>query len=71
MGTPTPESVPRDLARVRTRVVTTSTDTIQGWADVRGATVSVNLFGIDGAAADREAFWQLLRAQVAKVERAR
>ncbi|KXP09727.1 hypothetical protein AXK57_12835 [Tsukamurella pulmonis] len=69
MGVATPRAVPGDLARVRARVVTTSPDTIQGWADVRGATVSVNLFGIDGAAADREAFWQLFRAQIAKVER--
>ncbi|CAM3347400.1 hypothetical protein [Tsukamurella hominis] len=62
-------TAPTDLERVRPRVLTTGADDIRGWADVRGTTVGVIVEGENGAAADRDAFWQLLRAQVAKVER--
>ncbi|KXP05669.1 hypothetical protein HWD35_03380 [Tsukamurella tyrosinosolvens] len=64
-----PESIPSDLRGFRPRVVSTGPEDLRGWVDVRGATVGVVVAGVDGTAADREAFWQLLRAQVAKVER--
>lgn len=62
-------AIPADLQRLRPRVLSTGADDIRGWADVRGTTVGVIVEGEDGAAADRDAFWQLLRAQIAKVER--
>lgn len=62
-------AIPADLQRVRPRVLSTGADDIRGWADVRGTTVGVIVEGENGSAADRDAFWQLFRAQVAKVER--
>ncbi|MET9328612.1 hypothetical protein [Tsukamurella sp. NPDC003166] len=60
---------PQDLARFRTFVLQYAGNSFQGWVDVRGATVTVDVSSRGSAAADRDLFWQVLRAQVAKVER--
>lgn len=64
-----PAAIPADLRRLSPFVLSSAKTDLQGWVDVRGVTVSVNAFGPDRGAADTEAFWQTLRAQVAKVER--
>ncbi|WP_020693898.1 hypothetical protein [Tsukamurella sp. 1534] len=63
---PAPLAVPADLAPYRTFVGTMpGGKEIQGWADVRGTTVSVV---VDApSAADYDTFWYLFRAQIAKV----
>ncbi|CAM3748178.1 hypothetical protein TSST111916_04405 [Tsukamurella strandjordii] len=62
-------AAPPDLARYRTHITTYRGSSIDSWVDVRGVTVSVQAHGTDGTPVDADAFWQTLRAQVAKVER--
>lgn len=59
---------PADLAGYRTLLTQYSGTSFQGWVDVRGTTVTVDVMS-HGNGADRDVFWQVLRAQVAKVER--
>lgn len=70
-GTPAPIAlgVPSDLQHARPSILSSGADFLSSWADVRGTTVLVLAIGEDGAPADRDAFWQTLRAQIAKVER--
>ncbi|MBS4104608.1 hypothetical protein [Tsukamurella paurometabola] len=62
-------SAPADLARFRTFLTQYGNSSFQGWVDVRGATVTVDVMSSGTAADSRDLFWQVLRAQVAKVER--
>ncbi|BDD83061.1 hypothetical protein TPB0596_28240 [Tsukamurella pulmonis] len=66
---PTILDAPQDLARLNPFLFAMGRNTLQGWVDVRGVTVIVEAEGKDGGAVETEAFWQTLRAQVAKVER--
>lgn len=60
---------PADLARFRTFITRYATASFQGWVDVRGTTVSVDVSSRGDAVAEPDLFWRTLRAQVAKVER--
>ncbi|CAM3827034.1 hypothetical protein ACXYTP_02210 [Tsukamurella ocularis] len=59
---------PADLARYRTFLTQYAGTSFQGWVDVHGATVTVDVMSSSDSGA-RDLFWQVLRAQVAKVER--
>lgn len=63
-------STPAEFTRYRVYVGTTGSGgkEIQGWAAVRGVTVQVIIDSAPGGP-DFETFWQLLRTQIAKVER--
>ncbi|KXO92078.1 hypothetical protein AXK56_02985 [Tsukamurella pulmonis] len=61
-------AVPADLARLNPFLFRDA-DELQGWVDVRGISVNVIASATKGSAVDTDAFWQTLRAQVAKVER--
>lgn len=58
---------PADLTRLHPYVVQYGKGSVQGWADVRGTTVTVDLS--DSRGTDRDLFWQTFRAQIAKVEK--
>ncbi|ADG78384.1 hypothetical protein [Tsukamurella paurometabola] len=62
-------AAPPDLARYTSHITTYRGSSIDSWVDVRGVTVSVQVYSSGSNAVDSEAFWQTLRAQVAKVER--
>jgi len=67
---PVPAALPADLARHKGFVVRMADGrALVGVVDVRGASVGVSVDGPASAPADEAAFWQVLRAQVAKVER--
>ncbi|GAA1014682.1 hypothetical protein [Tsukamurella strandjordii] len=62
--------LPADLSRYNGFVfLSESRDSAIGVVDVRGAAVGVSVDGRGNQPADTDAFWQILRAQVAKVER--
>ena len=61
-------AAPADLARLNPFLFRDE-DEIQGWVDVRGISVNVITSATVGSAVDTDAFWQTLRAQVAKVDR--
>lgn len=62
---------PADLTRFRSFLTQYGGMSFQGWVDVRGATVTVDVTSSSSDADPRDLFWQVLRAQVAKVERSR
>lgn len=61
-------AAPADLARLRPFIFRDE-DELQAWVDVRGVAINVTARSTNRSSADADAFWQLLRAQVAKVER--
>lgn len=63
------QQIPVDLARVNLTVTRSGSQRIEGSADVRGVTVGVVGSAPDGKTLDTDTFWQVLRAQIAKVER--
>ncbi|KXO92080.1 hypothetical protein AXK56_02995 [Tsukamurella pulmonis] len=68
-GAPTTLAVPRDVSRYG--AITASTEggtTLETVAEVRGITIQV-LVDASPDGADHATFWELLRAQIAKVER--
>lgn len=66
-------AVPGDLARLNPVVLTYRSggriDAIEGVADVAGRTVDVYVRGLSATPANTARFWQVFRAQVAKVEK--
>ncbi|KXP09728.1 hypothetical protein AXK57_12840 [Tsukamurella pulmonis] len=68
-GAPTTLAVPRDVSRYG--AITAATEggtTLEAVAEVRGITIQV-LVDASPDGADHATFWELLRAQIAKVER--
>ncbi|AUN40224.1 hypothetical protein [Tsukamurella tyrosinosolvens] len=67
--------VPGDLTRFNPTVITYGEDegagAIEGAADVNGYTVNVYVRGLSETPANTARFWQVFRAQIQKVERAR
>ena len=61
--------VPADLVRLDPVLLRVNTHRITGMADVRGATVGVIASSPDDRPLSLDTFWQVFRAQVAKVER--
>ncbi|GAA1073081.1 hypothetical protein [Tsukamurella spumae] len=62
--------LPADLSRHQGFTVSTGDNqTLIAVVEVRGASVGVQVSGTSATPADPAAFWQLVRAQVAKVER--
>lgn len=69
-GRAVPEALPADLARYQGFVVRVGGgQSLVGVVDVRGASVGVSVDGSSASPADEGAFFLVLRAQVAKVER--
>ena len=69
-GRSLPAALPTDLARYKGFVVRVGGgQAMIGVVDVRGASVGVSVEGTSSSPADEGAFFQVLRAQVAKVER--
>ncbi|TWS25112.1 hypothetical protein FK268_07795 [Tsukamurella sputi] len=65
-----PSALPADLSRYQGFVVRIGAgQALLGVVDVRGASVGVSVEGGSSSPADEGAFFQVLRAQVAKVER--
>lgn len=62
-------ATPADLAGVRPYLVANGRHELIAWVQLRGITIHVDAWVIGGQALDTAAFWQALRAQVAKVER--
>ncbi|WP_158636225.1 hypothetical protein, partial [Tsukamurella sputi] len=60
---------PNDLAHLRPMLIGVGGTMYQGAVDVRGVTVLAGTTNRDGGPADLDGFWQVLRAQIAKVER--
>ncbi len=67
--------VPGDLARYNPTVITYGEDerasAVEGAADVNGYTVNVYVRGLSDTPANTDRFWQVLRAQIKKVETTR
>ena len=61
-------AAPADLTRLRPFVFKDA-DEIQAWVDLRGVSVNVIATSKNRGPADADAFWQVLRTQIAKVER--
>ncbi|TWS20191.1 hypothetical protein FK529_08725 [Tsukamurella asaccharolytica] len=68
-------AVPGDLARYNPAIITygaaEGATAIEGAADVDGYTVNVFVRGLSETPANADRFWQVLRAQIQKVETAR
>ncbi|MGX9296819.1 hypothetical protein [Tsukamurella paurometabola] len=60
---------PADLARVNPTVRRSNSQRMEAMVDVRGVNVGVVASSPRGKTLDADTFWQVLRAQVAKVER--
>ncbi|AUN40223.1 hypothetical protein [Tsukamurella tyrosinosolvens] len=60
---------PADLARVNPTIRRNSSQRMEAMVDVRGVNVGVVASSPRGKTLDADTFWQVLRAQVAKVER--
>ncbi|TWS25113.1 hypothetical protein FK268_07800 [Tsukamurella sputi] len=61
-------AAPADLTRLRPFVFKDA-DEMQAWVDLRGISVNVTATTNNRGPADADAFWQVLRTQIAKVER--
>ncbi len=62
-------AAPADIARVRPYIVANGHHELIAWVELRGITLHVDAWTTGGGTPDHDAFWHLLRAQIAKVER--